>query len=290
LVQLLWSGLTQQQIGRAMPVTDAITFAGLPSAETVHRWAQPAEPNLLAAALASLDIENHHEWAWANYKRAVRDLCKKFAARRLIEIGGGRDPLFDPTEIEQLHVEMTVNDIAAGELAVLPPGYRTACFDVSGDISTVAPLRNSFDLAFSRMVFEHVPDGRQAWSNLYELLAPGGTALAFIPTLYSLPYVLNWLLPDKVAAAIVKQVYHHRTDEADPIFPARYSWCFADDARIRTMLSAVGYREIVVQPFYGHGYYRSFPVIRNVHEWFTGIARRRDWRLLAGFAYIAARK
>jgi SAM-dependent methyltransferase len=251
---------------------------------------ESASPDFLANAFSLLDIENHDEWAWANYKRVIRDLCTRLSAYRLIEIGGGRDPLFDLADISDLGVEMTVNDIASSELAALPHGYRTACFDVAGDISPVANLRGTFDFAFSRMVFEHVADGQRAWANLYELLAPGGVALAFVPTLYALPFLLNWLLPDKFAAAIVKTIFRHRTDDADPVFPARYSWCIADEARINSMLSAIGYRDIVVQPFYGHGYYRYFPVIRDVHERFTGLARQRNWRMLASFAYIAARK
>ena len=249
-----------------------------------------ASPDFLAHAFSLLDIENSDEWAWANYKRVIRNLRARLSAHRLIEIGGGRDPLFDLDEISDLGVEMTVNDIASAELAALPHGYRTACFDVAGDISRVANLRGTFDLAFSRMVFEHVADGQRAWANLHELLAPRGVALAFVPTLYALPFLLNWLLPDKLAAAIVKAIYRHRTDEADPVFPARYSWCLADAARMNSMLSTIGYRDIFVQPFYGHGYYRHFPIIRDMHERFTGLARQRDWRMLASFAYIAARK
>jgi SAM-dependent methyltransferase len=244
----------------------------------------------LAQAFATLDVEADCDWAIVNYKRTVEEFCKLFAARRLIEIGGGRDPLFGLSDIETLGVEMTVNDISSGELAVLPSGYRTACFDVAGDISKVADLRNSFDFAFSRMVFEHVADGQRAWANLYELLAPGGVALAHIPTLYSVPFVLNRLLPDKFSARIVKRLYPNRTDDEDPVFPARYSWCFAQDRRMRKMLSAIGYRDIVVQPFYRHGYYNRFPVIRDVHRWFCDIARRHDWRTIASFAYIAVRK
>ncbi len=249
-----------------------------------------ADHSSLVQVLATLDVEADCDWAIANYKRTVTEFCKHFAAHRLIEIGGGRDPLFGLPEIANLGVEMTVNDISTGELAVLPHGYRTACFDVAGDISRVAHLRNSFDLAFSRMVFEHVADGQRAWSNLYELLAPGGVALAHIPTLYSIPFLFNWLLPDKLAAAIVKRLYANRTDDEDPVFPARYSWCFAQDNRMRSMLSAIGYSEIVVQPFYRHGYYNPFPIVRDVHKWFSGMARRHDWRTIASFAYIAVRK
>jgi SAM-dependent methyltransferase len=267
------------------------TASPLPAAQAVgtKRPVMPEERSVLAEALGSLGVENHKQWAWDSYKRVVQELCTRIGARRIVEIGGGRDPLFTLPEIDLLGVDMTVNDISSGELAVLPRGYRTACFDVAGDISSVAQLRGSFDLAFSRMVFEHVEDGQRAWSNLYDLLGPGGVALAFMPTLYSLPFVINRLLPDKLAAAIVKRLYANRTDDEDPVFPARYSWCFTDD-RLRRMLASIGYREIAILPFYGHDYYESFPVIRDVHVWFTALARRKDWRLLSSHAYIVVRK
>ena len=260
-----------------------------PLIETQPVGLQPDKRSVLADTLGSLGIENYQQWAWDNYKRVVQELCARFAASRIVEIGGGRDPLFTITEIERLGVEMTVNDISSGELAVLPKGYRTACFDVAGDISSVADLRGRFDLAFSRMVFEHVVDGQRAWSNLHELLAPGGVALAFFPTLYAAPFVINRLLPDKLAAKIVKLLFANRTDEEDPVFPARYSWCFTDE-RLHRMLSGIGYREVTILPFYGHDYYESFPIIRDVNAWFTGLARRNDWRLFSSHAYVAARK
>jgi SAM-dependent methyltransferase len=139
--------------------------------------------HVLADALASFGIENDESWAWDNYKRVVHDLCVTLKRRRILEIGGGRDPLFSCDEIKHLGVDMTVNDISPSELAILPAEYRTACFDVAGDMSSIDHLRNSFDFAFSRMVFEHVADGRRAWANLYQLLAPGGVAFAFFPTL-----------------------------------------------------------------------------------------------------------
>lgn len=272
-----------------MLAPSAVSIPRMPTAK-IGETAAPILPNSLAGAFASLGIANNDHWAWHNYKRVIRDLSEYFSAQRLIEIGGGRDPLFDRSELNDLGVEMTVNDISPVELAALPEGYHTACFDVAGDISRVAHWRNSFDLAFSRMVFEHVADGQRAWTNLYELLAPGGVGLAFVPTLYSVPFVLNWLLPDSVAAAIVKLIYHHRTDKEDPVFPARYSWCFADQERLQPMLKSIGFRDVAVIPFYGHGYYRFFPVIRDFHKRFTEVAQQRDWRMLASFAYIAARK
>jgi SAM-dependent methyltransferase len=245
---------------------------------------------VLAAAFRELGVQPDRHWAWDNYENVVRGLARILHARRLLEVGGGRDPLFKADEPATLGIEMTINDISRTELDVLPDSYRKACFDVAGDISTVAHLRGSFDLAFSRMVFEHVADGQRAWSNLYEMLAPGGVALAFVPTLYSFPFVVNWLLPDDVAAKIVKLLYRNRTDHEDPVFPARYSWCFASERKMKPMLGAIGYREVQVLPFYGHGYFERFPVVSDIHERFTALARAQDWRTVASYAYIAARK
>jgi SAM-dependent methyltransferase len=246
--------------------------------------------DVLARAFREIGVDNDRDWAWDNYEIVVRELARILNARRLLEVGGGRDPLFRPDELKTLGIELTVNDISQTELDVLPDSYRKACFDVAGDISQVSHLWNSFDLAFSRMVFEHVADGQRAWANLYEFLAPGGVALAFIPTLYALPFVINRLLPDDVAAKIVKLIYPHRTDDEDPVFPARYSWTYASDRKMKPMLQRIGYREVVILPFYGHGYFDRFPVVRDIHAAFTALARKHDWRTVASYAYIAARK
>jgi SAM-dependent methyltransferase len=244
----------------------------------------------LARTFRELGVQNDSDWAWKNYENVVRELARMLKAKRLLEVGGGRDPLFKADELSSLGVEMTINDISQTELDVLPDNYRKACFDVAGDISKVANLRGTFDLAFSRMVFEHVADGQRAWKNLYELLAPGGVALAFIPSLYSFPFVVNRLLPTDVAAKIVKTLYRNRTDEEDPVFPARYSWTYASERKMKPMLDAIGYSEVRVLPFYGHSYFERFPVVRDIHKAFTRMARQGDWQPIASYAYIAVRK
>ncbi|MES1155056.1 MAG: methyltransferase domain-containing protein, partial [Pseudorhodoplanes sp.] len=163
--------------------------------------------NTLALAFQPLGIERTEGWAWQNYERVVRYLTETFQAKKLIEIGGGRDPLFGREDLAGMGAELTVNDISETELAELPKGYRTACFDIAGDLDAAEIKRSGYELAFSRMVFEHVADGQRAWKNLHEILAPGGIGLAFVPTLYAFPFVVNWLIPDKLAAKIVKLLY-----------------------------------------------------------------------------------
>src|SRR5258708_26884811 len=218
----------------------------------------------LKDAFAPLNVEHSETWAWANYERVVRYLAEASGAKKLIECGGGRDPLFGRAALTELGAELTVNDISPTELAALPKGYRTACFDIAGELSPEEIARGGYDLAFSRMVFEHVADGQRAWENLFRLLAPGGIGLAFVPTLYAFPFVANWLLPDDFAARIVKLLYKNRTDTADPVFPARYSWTVASEKKLAPMLKEIGYRDAMVVPFHRHSYYQTSPLLRQI--------------------------
>lgn len=230
------------------------------------------------------------QWAWDNYKPTIEALSRSFGLRRLIEIGGGRDPLFTPGEASALGIDLTINDISEEELRHAPAEFAKACFNVAGDLHEEGVLKGQYDLAFSRMVFEHVEDGRRAWSNLCELLAPGGVAIAFVPTLYALPYLANMAIPEKLSNRIVKMLYSHRTDDDDPKFPAHYSWTYGDERKLKPMLESVGFREALVVPFYYHEYFASIPVVREIDNLANRIAAARKWRFLTSYAYIAARK
>jgi SAM-dependent methyltransferase len=252
--------------------------------------AKPAVALSLADVFAQLGVEHSDVWGWDNYTRVIRHLAATYGARRLLEIGGGRSPHFAPAELADMGVELTVNDISANELVRLPVVYRTACFDVAGDLSKSGVQPNTYDLAFSKMVFEHVEDGERAWRNLHEILAPGGVGIAFLPTLFALPFVLNKLLPDAIAERLIKLVNNERNDETSPVFPARYSKSYAIERWLRPMFGKIGYRDVMIVPFYGHVYYRRFPIVRDIHAQFTKLARAKDWRLFTSYAYIVVRK
>src|SRR5262245_30499294 len=108
----------------------------------------------IGATLRELGYVADCRWAWDNYANVVVSLSRRIRLRRLCEIGGGRNPLLTPAEVTALEVDYTVNDISANELALAPTEFRTACFDVAGELSG-EPVAQSFELIFSRMVFEH---------------------------------------------------------------------------------------------------------------------------------------
>ncbi len=247
-------------------------------------------PNTLDLFFERLAPAAHSQWAWDHYKETVVGLACEFGLDRFIEIGGGRDPLFTPEEIASAAVRFTINDISPDELRFAPAAFDKACFDVAGAGDELAEFTGRFDLVFSRMVFEHVKDAQQAWTNTHRLLVPGGVAIAFIPTLYAIPYLVNLAIPEAVSRRIVRLLYAHRTDDEDPKFPAHYDWCYGDGRRLAPRLAAIGFREVKVIPFWHHEYFESIPVVRQIDNLLNRVAAGRDWRWLTSYAYIVARK
>jgi len=232
----------------------------------------------------------HEPWAWDGYKTTIIALARQYGLRRLLEIGGGRDPLFTPEEAARYGFEVTINDISQVELDNMKADFQTVCFDISGDISSPGIRKGVYDLAYSRMVFEHVRDVRQAWTNLHAMLAPGGVAIAFHPTLFCPPFVVNRLMPERLSSAIVKALFKKRTAEEDPKFPAFYDRCYGAAWLVEPALREIGYSDVAVLPFYGHNYFERLPGLREVDNAVSSLARRFGISLLSSYAYTIVRK
>ena len=255
----------------------------------------------LAGTFMELGYTPHEDWAWANYKPVIlafaEEIRRKRAAHtgaptavRLLEIGGGRDPLFTLEEAAAHGLDVTINDIDQAELDLAPAGYGHALFDVAGDLDPARVRLGAYDVIFSRMVFEHVADVAKAWGNQHLLLAPGGVALAFHPTLYAPPFLINKLIPERLSARILRLFFPDRHEGVQPKFPALYDWCYGDARKAGAMLDAIGFRDRLVAPFWTHGYFRSIPVLREIDAAFQDLARRRNWRAFTTYAYTLARK
>jgi SAM-dependent methyltransferase len=250
----------------------------------------------LAGPLLRLGYDGRETWAWDNYRatalgfvQACRwDASQRGGPVRVLEIGGGRGPLFTPEEAKANGFSLTVNDIDAHELSLAPDAFDKAQFDIAGALP--AAWEGRFDLIISKMVLEHVRDAPLAWANMRALLAPGGVALGFHPTLFASPFVINWLMPERLTAALLRRVFPNRHQGDYPKFPARYELCRADAGTVETALRRAGFSQVLVAPFWGHRYYRHFPVLRDLVALVERIAEARDWRLLASYAYTMARR
>jgi SAM-dependent methyltransferase len=232
----------------------------------------------------------YEDWAWEGYRLSILAFAKEYGLTRLMEIGGGRRPLFTPEECAEFGFETTINDISPVELENMKVTFPTACFDVSGDISSPELEKGGYDLIYSRMVFEHVKDVEQAWKNIYQLLSPGGVAIAFYPTLYALPFLVNKFIPESVSSKIVDALYGFRKGTGQLKFPAYYDHCYGDAKRVEPMLQDIGFSDTAIMPFYGHDYFKNLPVLREIDNAIHAVARRKNLASLSSYAYAVVRK
>ncbi len=228
---------------------------------------------------------NDWETAMLGYADELKALVAHYPAARILELGAGRRPSFEITEMPGAIESYTVNDVSLEELELLPPGYDKACFDVCGD---AANFSDSYDVVFSRFLAEHVPDGAAMHRNVFRVLKPGGVAFHLIPTLFALPFVLNKLAPERLSSPLLRLLSPRRS--INPKFPAYYSKCYGSPVRMTSMLRDIGYQRIELRTFFGHFYYENIPILRTLHRRFTSAAARHNWNLLSSYAYITAYK
>jgi len=224
-------------------------------------------------------------WAWQHYRDVLVDLLSIRNAKRVMEIGGGRFPLFSPRDIAPLDVEYIVNDVSAAELERAPIEMGKVCFDIGGaDAQEIDPLSNTIDLTFSKMVFEHVENVGQAYRNIYKMLAPGGICLNFHPVLFSPPFLINYLTPTGAAEWLLHKLAPRRNGDEEPKFPAKYDRCRVSRS-LRETLRSIGYRDVWQLPFWFHEYFAKFPGIQQCDRMVNKIAERANWTALASYCF-----
>lgn len=220
------------------------------------------------------------------YGPLLVDLTRRTSPVSVCDVGGGRNPQFSLEEIDSLDVAYTVLDISSSELAAAPAGYET----LEVDICAVAPeLTDEFDLLFTRMLLEHVDDGRQAHESMIRLLRPGGLAVHLFPTLPAVPFVVNRVVPEAIADRLL-DLFAPRDRTRNDKFRAYYSWTWGPTARQLERLRSVGFEVVAYVGGFGHGYYQRIPGIRTFAPYAWNVARERGWPLCTSFALVVLRR
>lgn len=128
-------------------------------------------------------------------------------------------------------------DVNPSELAKAPDDVCK----VELDITAIAPS-NRFDLVISIHLAEHVRDPKPMHRNVHTMLNPGGLAIHFFPTLYTAPFILNRVIPERVSERILLRLQPHRTRSGDRgKFPAYYRWCRGPTRRQVRRLTSMGF-------------------------------------------------
>lgn len=233
-----------------------------------------------------LEFEQTHRAAFQHFQPTLNRLIAQFDRADILELGGGRKPSFALAEMPRNVASYTVNDIDPAELARTDGNYRKACFDATGDVSAFA---EQYEVVFSRTLIEHVRDGIAMHRNVLKLLKPGGIAFHMAPTLYAAPFVINKYLPETLSTGLLYALAPHRKANRNK-FVAYYSWCYGNRGKMTGMLESVGFTDVDIRTFYGHGYFDKIPGLAQLSRQVAALAARRDWTSLASYAHIIARK
>jgi hypothetical protein len=228
------------------------------------------------------------------YERYIQKLQQIVAMpqiKRVCEVGGGANPMFSLEFAQEHGLDYTVLDISAEELEKAPSGYAK----VLGDISSVDfQSDEKYDLVFSKFLAEHVRSGCHFHVNLYSILNDGGYSFHYFPTLYSLPFMANKLLPEWISEKVLLKVQPHRIKEGlYGKFPAYYSWCYGPTKSSIKRFEEIGFEVEEYVGFFGHGFYRNKKPLFLL-EYFEELKSRflvnHPVPLLTQFAHVLLKK
>ena len=224
--------------------------------------------------------------AYLRLKERLVDLIRVNRYVSVCDIGGGRSPLFSLEDVRQLGLAYTILDVSQEELDQAPAGYRKIRSDICD--AGLGHIPERFDLIFSRMVAEHVPDGVAMHRNVLTLLNPGGIAFHMFPTLFNPVFLANKLLPRKAAERVVYLVrpWARRV----PKFPAPYSKCYGPTRRMQRFFKDLGYEVEQYRPFYGTDYLEGLPILGTVDSIFTRFVARRRSPHFTSYVWVTLRK
>jgi hypothetical protein len=90
-------------------------------------------------------------------------------------------------------------DLSNEEFAKTPDGYEKIVADIASDDPLPA---NSFDLVFPRIPATHTYDAKNH-HNVQRILAPEAPAVHLFPTLFTSPFVVNRLTPERLTPLLV---------------------------------------------------------------------------------------
>jgi 2-polyprenyl-3-methyl-5-hydroxy-6-metoxy-1,4-benzoquinol methylase len=223
------------------------------------------------------------ETAWQEYEPFLISLIERRGLKKVCEDGGGANPLLKTKFIAGSAIDYSVLDISAAELEKSNSKYAKIQADISAsDFS----LNRKFDLVFSKMLAEHISDAEQFHKNIFGILVKGGLAVHFFPTLYALPFFINYLAPERFAATLLN-FFAPRDGYQHAKFPAYYHWCRGPTRRQIRKFKKLGYEIVEYRGYFGHGsYYNRFKFLKKLHDFKTDYLMRNPRPLLTSYAYV----
>jgi 2-polyprenyl-3-methyl-5-hydroxy-6-metoxy-1,4-benzoquinol methylase len=208
--------------------------------------------------------------------------------KQIGDIGGGANPHLPHDIIKEHKLNYTLLDISEFELQKAPDEYKKICIDIA---EKNLNIEQRFDFLFSKMLAEHVKDAKQFHTNVFQLLAPGGMAVHFFPTLYTFPFFINRLMPETIASFILNKISPRENRYQNEKFPAYYKWCWGPTKKQIKRFESLGFEVIEYRGFFGHeGYYTKLKPLQFLHKLKTQFLLKHPQPQFTSFAYIILKK
>lgn len=224
------------------------------------------------------------EEARNGYESFLNRIIQTRNVRAICDVGGGANPVLPLDYILKHKLEYTVLDISESELQKAPESYQKIAADIQSPAFQSGTRK--YDLVFSKMLAEHISNAHQFHLNIANMLTPNGVAVHFFPTLYAMPFVVNWLIPEFVSDRLLN-IFAPRDRYQHAKFPAYYQWCRGPTPQQFRRFGSVGLEVVEYVGFFGHpGYYRRIPGVRQIHRLFTRYLLSRPNPHLTSFAYV----
>jgi SAM-dependent methyltransferase len=223
---------------------------------------------------------------WTDYPDFVQGLVQQYGVSKICDVGGGANPVLSLTFLTDNQLDCTVLDISSEELEKAPKGYKKLIQDIEAK-NFVFPEK--FDFIVTKMMMEHIRNGKVFHKNIYTMLKPGGVAVHYFPTLYALPFLVNKLIPEWLSSFLL-DVFLPRDRSRFKKFPAYYSWCYGPTPSMLRMLTEIGYEIVQYRGFFGSIYYSRIPILRNLHRVYTQYLVKHPTPFLTSFAQVVLRK
>jgi len=223
--------------------------------------------------------------AHVDFTRRLHRRLEELGGGKICELGGGARPAVELDFLSRNGLDCLVVDISESELQKAPQGYATFVGDASSTEFKTPEHDGNYDVVFSRVVAEHVPDARQFHLNTRRLLRPGGIAMHFFPTLWWPPYVLNRILPETLAERILLRMEPWRQSTgASGKFPAYYHWCYGPTSSQVKRLATVGFSVEHCIAYFGESSHAPGKVLETLNDAWTDAMLRRPSYLFTSYA------
>lgn len=208
----------------------------------------------------------------------------KFRPKSILEIGAGPNPCIDQNLIEQYNIDYHLNDYASSELKKGDNKF----LKIPGDFLDT-DLPQKYDFIISRMVLEHVSSPKELHRKIYDHLKSGGIAIHFFATLYSIPAILNLILPEYISDKLVEWG-QNRDPEFHGKFPAKYAWCRGPIKGYHKKFEQLGFTVLEQKGYVGHGYLSTKKYLYKIEKSYSKMLLKLNNPILCSNTILILKK